>query len=641
MSLLRGEEKYLERPWLRSQAMGSTPETFKPYRNDITYTWDMLDKNVEKYPNELAFVCLDYEITFKQLKKKVDQLATALANLGVKKGDVVATVLPSSIQFVICDLAIPEIGAIHCPLNVLDSVDGFVDKFNSAGIKTVVCVDKTSAGLETLKEIREAKAKAGLENVIVTKEQDYSSSPPPHEREEDVIWLTDLIDKNPPNPPRVDIEPAKDVCLVFFTGGSTGIPKGVMLTHLAITSCSKMALGSLNPPWLLRLIDGFMTTIIPLPICHLYGHEMYRYIMSLGCTILLQTDPRDVDEYVRLAKKYHPLFTPMSPTQYGRMATEDIGKLGILGLSGSMALAPKTQEGFEEHAKSVVIEAYGLSETCGASSSPLMFDIFASVLRSRRAAAMIFRALDTILKMPYVTQILRTPMGWLGRKNLGAISNRSISLLSSLMPSATNSKRESSGSVGYPLVDEEVKVADADTGEKIPISRVVKEGLVGELCLKGPHTMLGYWPNPGDGLDEEGYVHTGDVVKIDERGRIYIVDRTKDMAIVGGYKVYTRELDDLLYEYPGVYEAAVIGVPDPERPGSERIKAFIAPYPEYRGKIKEADIIEHLKQKVEKWAVPKSVEIRDELPKSPVEKIFKKQLREEEMEEMKRKGLLE
>jgi len=209
------------------------------------------------------------------------------------------------------------------------------------------------------------------------------------------------------------------------------------------------------------------------------------------------------------------------------------------------------------------------------------------------------------------------------------------------MPSATNSKRESSGSVGYPLVDEEVKVADADTGEKIPISRVVKEGLVGELCLKGPHTMLGYWPNPGDGLDEEGYVHTGDVVKIDERGRIYIVDRTKDMAIVGGYKVYTRELDDLLYEYPGVYEAAVIGVPDPERPGSERIKAFIAPYPEYRGKIKEADIIEHLKQKVEKWAVPKSVEIRDELPKSPVEKIFKKQLREEEMEEMKRKGLLE
>ena len=179
-----------------------------------------------------------------------------------------------------------------------------------------------------------------------------------------------------------------------------------------------------------------------------------------------------------------------------------------------------------------------------------------------------------------------------------------------------------------------------DTGETIPTPKLVKEGLRGEMCVKGPNLMLGYWPNPGDGLDDEGYIHTGDVVKVDEAGRVYIVDRTKDMVIVSGYKVYTIELDDLLYEYPGVYEAAAIGVPDPDRPGSERIKVFIAPYPEYRGKIKEEDIIEYLKERVEKWAVPKSVEIRDELPKSPVEKIFKKQLREEEIEKMKKAGVL-
>jgi len=195
-------------------------------------------------------------------------------------------------------------------------------------------------------------------------------------------------------------------------------------------------------------------------------------------------------------------------------------------------------------------------------------------------------------------------------------------------------------SVGYPLVDEEFKVVNEDTGETIPTPKLVKEGLRGEMCVKGPNLMLGYWPNPGDGLDDEGYIHTGDVVKVDEAGRVYIVDRTKDMVIVSGYKVYTIELDDLLYEYPGVYEAAAIGVPDPDRPGSERIKAFIAPYPEYRGKIKEEDIIEYLKERVEKWAVPKSVEIRDELPKSPVEKIFKKQLREEEIEKMKKAGVL-
>ena len=147
-------------------------------------------------------------------------------------------------------------------------------------------------------------------------------------------------------------------------------------------------------------------------------------------------------------------------------------------------------------------------------------------------------------------------------------------------------------------MDEEFKVVNEDTGETTPTPKLVKEGLRGEMCVKGPNLMLGYWPNPGDGLD------------------------------------------DLLYEYPGVYEAAAIGVPDPDRPGSERIKAFIAPYPEYRGKIKEEDIIEYLKERVEKWAVPKSVEIRDELPKSPVEKIFKKQLREEEIEKMKKAGVL-
>ncbi|WP_229234527.1 class I adenylate-forming enzyme family protein [Candidatus Methanoliparum sp. LAM-1] len=224
-------------------------------------------------------------------------------------------------------------------------------------------------------------------------------------------------------------------------------------------------------------------------------------------------------------------------------------------------------------------------------------------------------------------------MNLIGRRNLGTIVNRLLPFISSIMPSATEKKRELTTSVGYPIVDE-------DTGEMIPISRVVKEGLRGEACIKGPHTMPGYWPEPGSGLDEEGYVHTGDVIKIDKDGRVYIVDRTKDMINVSGYKVYLVEIDDLLYEYPGVYEAATIGVPDPERPGSERVKVFVALYPEYKGKVKEEDIINYLKERVEKWAIPKSVEIRDELPKSPVEKIFKRKLRDEEIEKMKKQGLL-
>jgi len=157
----------------------------------------------------------------------------------------------------------------------------------------------------------------------------------------------------------------------------------------------------------------------------------------------------------------------------------------------------------------------------------------------------------------------------------------------------------------------------------------------------GPTAMLGYWPNVGDGLDEDGMIHTGDIIKMDEWGQIYIQDRTKDMINISGYKVYSIELEDLLYAYPGVNEAAVIGVPDPERPGQERVKAFVVPRPEYIKKIKEEDIIQYLREKVPPYAVPKFVEIRDEeLPKTPTEKIFKRKLREEEIEKMKKKGLL-
>jgi acyl-CoA synthetase (AMP-forming)/AMP-acid ligase II len=144
--------------------------------------------------------------------------------------------------------------------------------------------------------------------------------------------------------------------------------------------------------------------------------------------------------------------------------------------------------------------------------------------------------------------------------------------------------------------------------------------------------MLGYWPEEGKGLDEEGFVHTGDVVKMDEHGYFSIVDRTKDMAIVSGYKVYTREVDDLLYDHPATEVAATIGVPDPEREGSERIKVFVQLKGEYNGKVTEDEYIEYLREKVAKYAVPRSVVFLDEMPLTEVFKVNKKALREMEME---------
>jgi acyl-CoA synthetase (AMP-forming)/AMP-acid ligase II len=317
---------------------------------------------------------------------------------------------------------------------------------------------------------------------------------------------------------------------------------------------------------------------------------------------------------------------------------EGADNLGMLCMSGSMAIAPKTQGDFEMKARSILFDAHGFSETSGATLTPTTMDVLAPALGGRGTASKLFHLLDRILNVPGVIPLLRAVLTLIGRKNVGAIVNRLMPLLASFMPSPMDERRELIGSVGYPLVDEDFKAIDEDTGETIPIQKLVKEKLRGEMCVKGPNLMVGYWPDRGTGVDDEGYVHTGDVVKMDEAGRVSIVDRTKDMVNVSGYKVYTIEIDDLLYEYPGVYEAATIGVPDPERPRSERLKCFVAPLPEYKGKLKEEDIIEFLRGKVAKYAVPKSVEIRDELPKTVAEKIFKRKLREEEIEKMKKGG---
>ena len=149
--------------------------------------------------------------------------------------------------------------------------------------------------------------------------------------------------------------------------------------------------------------------------------------------------------------------------------------------------------------------------------------------------------------------------------------------------------------------------------------------------------MKGYWPEPGKGL-VDGWLATGDVVRMDDDGYFYITDRIKDMANVSGFKVYTRLVDDVLYEHPAVADGVAIGIPDPERPGSDRIKAFIRLKPEYEGKVTAEDIIGHCREKLPPYAVPKFVEFRKELPLTVTEKIFKRQLREEEIAKMKAKA---
>jgi long-chain acyl-CoA synthetase len=213
------------------------------------------------------------------------------------------------------------------------------------------------------------------------------------------------------------------------------------------------------------------------------------------------------------------------------------------------------------------------------------------------------------------------PMGeGYGATETSGVATINISALSKVTGFMAETKR----GVGIPIPDTEVKIVDPDTGEELPV------GERGEIWLRGPQIMKGYWPTLGKGLKEDGWLPMGDIVEMDDDGYFKVVDRIKDMINVSGNKVYSRVIDDILHEHEAVEIAGVIGIPDPDRPGSERIKAFVQLKPEYRGKVSEQDIIEFLKGKVKPYAIPKWVEFRDELPLTIVMKLFKKKLRDEE-----------
>ena len=208
------------------------------------------------------------------------------------------------------------------------------------------------------------------------------------------------------------------------------------------------------------------------------------------------------------------------------------------------------------------------------------------------------------------------------------ISHINISVFSKITRFATSTIP----GVGIPVPDTEVKLVDPETGKEVPF------GDVGELWLKGPQVMKGYWPEPGSGLEDGGWLRTGDLCKMDENGYFYVVDRIKDMINISGMKVYSIEIDDLLFQNPAVAGAVTIGIPDSKRPGSERIKAFVRLKDDYKGKIGQQDIIDYCRERLAAYAVPKYVEFRDDLPLTVTEKYFKRALREEEIQKMQERG---
>jgi len=538
--------------------------------------FELVDRAARDYPESLALAYLGKEYTYKELGTFVDKLATALAEFGVKKGDAIGVQLVNTPQFVIGVYGGLKAGATVALYSPMLSLDDLKDQIQRSGAKAVIIED---AKLDDVKSIKDDTK---LEQIIVTKLSDFSPEEGPITEVEGGVQLRDLMDKTEPNPPQVEINPKKDVAALFFTGGTTGIPKAPMLTHYNLTTNVLQGFvpasgGMLDPN------QGNFSVIGSLPFFHIFGFTCAMNLaLNWAGALLIVPNPRDIEMIYNLIKEYHPLWTPGVPTQFMKMAEAkglDLTEIkGSIPFSGSAALPPEVSKSFEKKADILLGEGYGLSET-----SPMTHANFIAIL-----------------------------------KGVGIDYGLPVKI----------------GSIGIPVPDTEVEIIDIDTEEPVPV------GKTGEMILKGLQVMKGYLPNPGEGL-RDGWLYTGDVVKMDEDGYFYVVDRTKDMINVSGLKVYGRLVDDVLFEHPSVLEGATIGIPDPGRPGSERVKVFIMLKEGYTpSKELEEEIIKFCREKLPPYAVPKSVEFRDELPLTVTEKIFKRRLREEEIVKMKKEGLL-
>ncbi len=374
----------------------------------------------------------------------------------------------------------------------------------------------------------------------------------------DVIKTDKFSEKNPD----IKVTP-DDIAYLQYTGGTTGAPKGAMLSHRNAVSDLIIVQTWLGwEPGKGLALSGF-------PFFHIAGLFFNANCIFLGWTQVLVPNPRDTDYICAQIEKYKPTTLVNVPSLFQiLMGNPKFKALDYSGLDRCIcAAAPfpeESQKEFEEIVgKGKLLEVYGMTET-----SPL------TTMNPSK-----------------------------GKKKLG--------------------------SIGLPLLNTDIKLVDPETGKEVAL------GQPGEICVKGPQVMVGYFNKPEETkktIDADGYLHTGDVAVQDENGYLSIVDRTKDMIIVGGFKVFSKKVEEVLTAHPAVEMIAMVGLPNPERPGSEIVKAFVTPSKEYENKNYkeiEEDIIKFAKEKLAPYEVPKIVEIRKELPLTTIGKLDKKLLRAE------------
>ena len=575
---------YTDRPWLKRYD-SFVPHTLLPHPDVPLHHF--LQETARQHPDNTALITTvklpvlgrqTSRYTYRQLNEQSDALAAALVEMGLKKGDKVALVMPNCVSFVIAYFGISKAGGVVAATNPTYPADKMAYQLNDCDAEIVISL---TMFYSLLNQIR---GQTKVKHVILSNIKEYFTSPAKflftlaaekkggHRidglRPGD-YWLQDMLERYKGRSVKVDLH-GRDQALFQYTGGTTGISKGAIASHGSLVANVRMM-----QHWTgiaqFGEVNGHRTSEMiylgAIPMFHSYGLiAMLIQGISSGSSIILIPNPRDIDEVVDIIHHYKPnaflgvpaLFNAIS--NHRRILSHDVSlKCFELNVSGSASLPVTTKRQYEQLSESVIIEGFGMSET------------------------------------PVATH-------------------------------ANPFKGEHKGkSIGLPYPDVDCRIVSLDD----PLMDV-PVGDVGELVITGPNLMTGYHKMPTETTnmmreqDGKVWLYTGDIAYMDEEGYFYIVDRKKDMALIGGYNVYPSTIEDVVKSHPAVLEVGVAAIPHPEKEGQETLKAWIVLKPDM--KATEKEIIDHCSAKLAPYEVPRRIAFIAELPKTTIGKTLRREL---------------
>ncbi|MCT8862699.1 long-chain-fatty-acid--CoA ligase FadD [Shewanella xiamenensis] len=527
---------------------------------------DMFETAVAKYADQPAFINMGATLTYRKLEESSRAFAAYLQNeLKLQKGDRVALMMPNLLQYPIALFGVLRAGMVVVNVNPLYTPRELKHQLIDSGAKAIVVVSNFARTLEEVVE------QTPVKSVIITSLGDQLSAPKRTLVNFVVKYIKKLV-------PKYDLPHALsmretlsrgrrmqyvkpvitggDLAFLQYTGGTTGVSKGAMLTHSNVVANVLQANGAYSP----ALRDGTEFVVTALPLYHIFALTVNCLLfLHKGSQNLLITNPRDIPGFVAELKKYpFTALTGVNTLFNALVNSSDFAELDFsrlkLSIGGGMAVQKAVADKWQSITKTRLLEGYGLTE-----ASPLL------------------------TCCPY---------------NLDGYN----------------------GSIGFPAPSTLIQVRD-DAGNVLP------QGETGELFGKGPQIMKGYWQRPEETakvIDKDGWLATGDIGYMDEQGFFYIVDRKKDMILVSGFNVFPNEVEEVVALHPKVIEVAAVGVPNDA--SGELVKVFVVAKDK---SLTAEDIIKHCRVHLTGYKVPKLVEFRDELPKTNVGKILRRELRDE------------